>query len=175
MRHRSHQLYIGTYIHLDSAPGHAVAARFGQEFVKKNGAPDRVFLRGSETGDGREVGLGPILVGIRQREARPVSRLGRDCREVTADERGAIFSARSWCRCPGSGSIQRREGASSHQRARTSMEGAYVLGADRFLASSQRALSQIRCSPGPYQCGNSRRWLLWICLRHWLITCACSA
>jgi hypothetical protein len=46
MRHRSHQLYIGTYIHLDSAPGHAVAARFGQEFVKKNGPPDRVVLEG---------------------------------------------------------------------------------------------------------------------------------
>jgi hypothetical protein len=46
MRHRSHQLYIGTYIHLDSAPDHAVAARFGQEFVKKNGAPDRVVLEG---------------------------------------------------------------------------------------------------------------------------------
>jgi len=46
MRHRSHQLYIGAYMHLDSAPGHAVAARFGQEFVKKNGTPDRVVLEG---------------------------------------------------------------------------------------------------------------------------------
>jgi hypothetical protein len=52
MRHRSHQLYIGTYIHLDSPPGHAVAARFGQEFVKKNGAPDRVFLEGLRQDDG---------------------------------------------------------------------------------------------------------------------------
>jgi hypothetical protein len=46
MRHRSHQLYIGTYMNLDSTPGHAVAARFGQEFVRKHGAPDRVFLQG---------------------------------------------------------------------------------------------------------------------------------
>ena len=46
MRHRSHQLYIGVYIHLDSAPGHAVAARFGQQFVKKNGTPQRVVLGG---------------------------------------------------------------------------------------------------------------------------------
>lgn len=46
MRHRSHQLYIGAYLHLDSVPGHAVAARFAQEFVGKNGAPDRVVLEG---------------------------------------------------------------------------------------------------------------------------------
>ena len=46
MRHRAHQLYIGAYLHLDSAPGHAVAARFAQDFVKRNGAPDRVFLEG---------------------------------------------------------------------------------------------------------------------------------
>jgi hypothetical protein len=51
MRHRSHQLYIGTYMNLDSSPGHAVAARFGQDFVKKNGAPDRVFLDGLRQGN----------------------------------------------------------------------------------------------------------------------------
>jgi hypothetical protein len=33
-------------MNLQSAPGHAVATRFGQEFVKKNGAPNRVVLEG---------------------------------------------------------------------------------------------------------------------------------
>jgi hypothetical protein len=56
MRHRSHQLYIGAYIHQDSAPGQAVAARFGQEFVKKNGAADRVVLQGlRQDNDGKWV------------------------------------------------------------------------------------------------------------------------
>jgi hypothetical protein len=54
MRHRSHQLYIGTYMNLDSASGHAVAARFGQEFIKKNRAPDRVFLEGLRQDEDRK-------------------------------------------------------------------------------------------------------------------------
>ncbi len=44
MRHRAHQLYIGCYLHLDSAAGHAGVARFAQGFVKQHGPPDRVFL-----------------------------------------------------------------------------------------------------------------------------------
>lgn len=46
MRHRSHQLYIGCYMNLDSDLKHALVARFAQEFLRKNGHPDRVFLEG---------------------------------------------------------------------------------------------------------------------------------
>ncbi|MGC9003243.1 MAG: fibronectin type III domain-containing protein [bacterium] len=46
MRHRSHQLYEGCYMNLDSDPKHAEVARFAQQFLKANGHPDRVYLEG---------------------------------------------------------------------------------------------------------------------------------
>lgn len=46
MRHRSHQLYEGCYMNLDSDPKHGDVARFAQEFLRKNGHPDRVYLEG---------------------------------------------------------------------------------------------------------------------------------
>ncbi len=46
MRHKSHQLYTGSYMNLRSSPDHGIAARFCQKFLKDNGHPDRVFLEG---------------------------------------------------------------------------------------------------------------------------------
>jgi hypothetical protein len=46
MRHKSHQLYIGSYMSLRSTADHAAVARFAQKFIRDNGHPDRVFLEG---------------------------------------------------------------------------------------------------------------------------------
>lgn len=54
MRYRSHQLYIGSYMNLNSTPDHAAVARFAQKFIKQNGQPDRVFLEGLRWEESRD-------------------------------------------------------------------------------------------------------------------------
>ena len=46
MQHRSHQLYIGVYLNLDSDPEHGDVARFVRRFLEENGHPARVCLVG---------------------------------------------------------------------------------------------------------------------------------
>ena len=46
MQHQTYQLYIGTYINLESAQKHGDVARYVRKFLQDNGHPDRVFLEG---------------------------------------------------------------------------------------------------------------------------------
>jgi hypothetical protein len=44
LRHRSYQLYEGVYLNLKSSPEHGTVARFAQDFLRRHGPPDRVYL-----------------------------------------------------------------------------------------------------------------------------------
>jgi hypothetical protein len=46
LRHRSHQMYVGTFMKLSGSEAHAEVAAFAQDFLAEHGHPDRVYLEG---------------------------------------------------------------------------------------------------------------------------------